>query len=766
MSDESNADLTTSPDPWEEPPHRTRRPWWFWVATAFGGVILFFSACFVALYYLYAPELPFTAERLGDLNRTPSITLTDSQGKTFATRGAAFGYRVKVDEMPAYLPAAFIVVEDRRFYSHGGVDYWGMLRAFIANWQAGQVVQGGSTITQQLAKNTFLTPERTWSRKLAELFLAFWLERHYSKDEILTLYLNRIYLGSGAYGVDAASREYFDKSVRDLTLSEAAMLAALTRAPTRYSPEANLKVAQARAAMVVKLLLEDGQINEEEARKARANPAKPVLKEGLESANYFADFVMDQLTKLDIRPNQDLVVRTTIDTRLQSVAQKTMAAVLDKDGKNRAVSQGALVAMEPSGAIRSIVGGRDYTVSTFNRSYQARRQPGSSFKPFVYLAALEHGLTPDDIRDDAPYENRGWTPDNYDGTYLGPITLREALAKSINTVAVRVADEVGRRKIIAVAQRLGIQSPLEPNRSLPLGTSEVTLYEMTRAFAAFANNGNRVDPYAILDVKTADGTVLHQYRAAPPIPVMNRRSLEEMNQMMFEVVQTGTGQRASMDPRPVGAKTGTSQEWRDAWFVGYTADFVTGVWVGNDDNSAMTKVVGGGIPASVWKNYMLAAHRNTTIHTLPGIDAFGSDDYANGPTDEDEPWVDRGEDGYDRGRPRDRNVIDDFFDSLFGEDDTAVPVPPPPAPSFVPQSAPVAPPPPAEPAEAEAPAPEADPAEEAETAAADEAEPERAVRQVIPLRRPPAARRPAPPPPDPDGPYRQPEPDPDEGSPF
>ena len=415
-------------------------------------------------------------------------------------------------------------------------------------------------------------------------------------------------------------------------------------------------------------------------------------------------------------------------------------------------------------AIRSIVGGRDYTVSTFNRSYQARRQPGSSFKPFVYLAALEHGLTPDDIRDDAPYENRGWTPDNYDGTYLGPITLREALAKSINTVAVRVADEVGRRKIIAVAQRLGIQSPLEPNRSLPLGTSEVTLYEMTRAFAAFANNGNRVDPYVILDVKTTDGTVLYQYRAAPPIPVMNRRSLEEMNQMMFEVVQTGTGQRASMDPRPVGAKTGTSQEWRDAWFVGYTADFVAGVWVGNDDNSAMTKVVGGGFPASIWKNYMLAAHRNTAIHTLPGIDAFGSDNYANAPTDEDEPWVDRGDD--DRGRPRDRNVIDDFFDSLFGDEDTAVPVPPPPpAPRFVPQSAPVAPPAPPEPVEAEAPAPEPDPVEEAETAAAEEAEPERAVRQVIPLRRPPAARRP-PPPPEPDGPYRQPEPDPDEGSPF
>ncbi len=756
-NDEPTINPTPAPDAWEEPPHRTRRPWWFWLATGFGGIILFFSACFVALYYLYAPDLPITADRLGELNRTPSITLTDAAGKAFATRGAAFGYRVKVDEMPPYLPASFIILEDRRFYSHGGVDYRGMTRALWANWTAGGVVQGGSTITQQLAKNTFLKPERTWSRKLEELFLAFWLERHYSKDEILTLYLNRIYLGSGAYGVDAAAREYFDKSVRDATLAEAAMLAALTRAPSRYSPEANLKVAQTRAAMVIDLLLEDGQINEEQAKKAKANPAKPVLKEGTESANYFADFVMDQLTKLDIRPNQDLVVSTTIDTRLQTVAQKTLTAVLDKDGKGRAVGQGALVAMEPSGAIRSIVGGRDYTVSTFNRSYQARRQPGSSFKPFVYLAALEHGLTPDDIRDDAPYENRGWSPDNYDHSYLGPITLREALAKSINTVAVRVADEVGRRKVIAVAQRLGITSPLEPNRSLPLGTSEVTLYEMTRAFASFANKGNRVDPYVILDVKTTDGTVLYQYRAAPPIPVMSRRSLEEMNQMLYEVVQTGTGQRGDMGGRPVAAKTGTSQEWRDAWFVGYSADFVTGVWLGNDDNTSMQKVVGGSLPASIWKNYMQAAHKGIPVHNLPGIDTYGSSDSADAGS-EDNPWVDRGDDdSQDRRAPgRDRGVIEDFFDSLFGGD-TALPAPPPPmGPRYGPR------------VEAEP-----DPADVEDMTAAEEAAEEDAVRAAeaardnrrgVPLSAPPAP--PPPEPAEPDGPYRQPEADPDEASPF
>jgi penicillin-binding protein 1A len=674
----SSLNSQPEPDPWEQVPQRARRPWWFWFATGFGGVVLFLSACFVALYYAYAPTLSITADRLGELNRTPSITLTDEKGQIFATRGAAFGYRVKVEEMPKYLPLAFISTEDRRFYSHDGIDYRGLMRALVRNWAAGGVVQGGSTITQQLAKNTFLTPERTWRRKLEEMFLAFWLERHYSKDEILTLYLNRIYLGSGAYGVDAAAREYFDKSIKDVTLPEAAMLAALTRAPSRYSPEANLKLAQERAALVLDLMVEEGHITEGEARKAKANPAKPVIKPELESANYFADFVMEQLKVLSITPNKDLVVRTTIDIRLQGTAQKALVKALDADGARRNVTQGALVAMEPSGALRSLVGGRDYTQSSFNRAYQSKRQPGSSFKPFVFLAALEAGLTPDDVREDAPYEVSGWNPGNYDGQYLGPITLREAMSKSINTVAIRIADEVGRSKVIAVAQRLGITSPLEPNRSLPLGTSEVTLFEMTRAFAAFANNGNRVEPFAILEVTTSDGTVLYRHRDRPPVLVMNRMSLEEMNQMMYEVVQTGTGQRADLSPRHVAAKTGTSQDWRDAWFVGYTADFVGGVWLGNDDNAPMSRVVGGSLPATIWKTYMVDAHRRIAVRPLPGIyDGYASDDdyYSEVPA-QDDAWVER--DG-DRDRPPpedDRGIIEDFFDSLFGDDDGPRSAPP------------------------------------------------------------------------------------------
>ena len=663
-------------DPWERVPPRARRPWWFWLATGFGGLVLFLSACFVALYYAYAPTFAITADRLGELNRTPSITLTDEAGQVFATRGAAFGYRVKVEEMPRYLPLAFISTEDKRFYSHSGLDYRGLMRALVRNWSAGGIVQGGSTITQQLAKNTFLTPARTWQRKLEEMFLSFWLERHYSKDEILTLYLNRIYLGSGAYGVDAAAREYFDKSIKDVTLPEAAMLAALTRAPSRYSPEANLKLAQERAAVVLDLMVEEGHISASEARRAKANPAKPVIKPELESANYFADFVMEQLKMLNITPNKDLVVRTTIDIRLQGIAQKAIVNALDTEGARRNATQGALVAMEPSGAVRSLVGGRDYTQSSFNRAYQSKRQPGSSFKPFVFVAALEAGLTPDDVREDAPYEAKGWNPENYDGRYLGPITLREAMSKSINTVAIRIADEVGRSKVIATAQRLGISSPLEPNRSLPLGTSEVTLFEMTRAFASFANNGNRVEPFAILDVKTSDGTVLFQHRDRPPEQVLSRTTLEEMNQMMYEVVQTGTGQRADLAPRQVAAKTGTSQDWRDAWFLGYTADFIGGVWLGNDDNTPMSRVVGGSLPASIWKSYMVEAHRRIAVHTLPGIyDGYGDmDPYYGARPVEDDPWVERGGDPAEPPQDEDKGIIEDFFDSLFGDED---PPPPP-----------------------------------------------------------------------------------------
>jgi penicillin-binding protein 1A len=415
--------------------------------------------------------------------------------------------------------------------------------------------------------------------------------------------------------------------------------------------------------------------------------------------------------------------------------------------------------MEPDGAVRSLVGGKDYNASNFNRAYQARRQPGSSFKPFVYLAALEAGLTPDTERDDAPYENRGWSPENYDGNYLGAITLRDALARSVNTVAVRVADEVGRTAIIRVAQRLGITSPLEPNRSLPLGTSEVTLYEMVRSFAAFANNGNKTEPYVILDVRTTDGTMLYEHKAGPAIPVIAPQQLAEMNQMMFEVTQTGTGKRADLSPRPAAAKTGTSQDWRDAWFVGYTADLVTGVWVGNDDNTSMAKVVGGSIPATIWKAYMVAAHKDLPVRTLPGIDMFGQtgEDYADAhpapPQGEDMPWVERGESGH-RGRDDDRGVLEDFLDSIFGggDDERHAPPPRPPEERYQPHS-------------------ELGPSSAAPRATSSASAPTRPMVVTVPAATPSAASassahssstKAA----DSDGPYKQPEPDADAGSPF
>lgn len=655
-----------------------RTPIWVWFAGAFGSVILLLSLAFVVLYSLYAPAIKPGTD-IWSVNKTVTISFADPSGVIFATKGAAYGDRVSVKDMPSYLPAAFLVAEDRRFYRHWGVDLRGITRALFANLDAGEVVQGGSTITQQLAKNIFLKPERTFSRKVEELFIAFWLERHYDKDDILTAYLNRIYLGSGAYGVDAAARQYFGKSAKDVTLAEAAMLASLTRAPSRFSPEADLEAAQTRAAFVLDLLAQDGKITAEEAKKAKEKPAKLVIRDDIDSENYFADFALEQLNRMGLVDTSDLIVRTTLNRRLQAEAQRAVTKVLEKESKRRKVEQGALVSMEPDGAVRALVGGRSYNESPFNRAFQAQRQPGSAFKPLVYLAALEKGLTPDDVRDDTPYEDRGWSPANSDGDYRGPITLREALARSVNTVAVRIADEVGRTAIIEIAQRVGITSPLEPNRSLPLGTSEVNLLEITRAYATFPANGAQVEPYVILDVKTKDGKVLYQRTETDRRVLFSRTKAEEMNQMLFEVVQTGTGKNADMGQRPAAGKTGTTQDFRDAWFVGYTADYITGVWVGNDDNSPTKKVSGGNVPATIWKSYMVAAHKGLPVRAISGIEMYRDpegDYYAlRRPPPDWQPPAPPAE-----GHSEEPGMVERFFDELFGEEPYPQdPMPPPPA---------------------------------------------------------------------------------------
>ncbi len=600
-------------------------PLWAWFASFAGATILGLSFAFVVLYTIFAPNIAPGTD-IWAINKTTSVSIADKDGKVFANRGAAFGNRVHIRDMPKYLPAAFLVVEDRRFYDHWGIDLRGLMRAAISNVEAGNVVAGGSTITQQLAKNVFLKPERTFSRKFEELFIAFWLERHYSKDDILSYYLNRIYLGSGAYGVDAASRQYFGKPVKDVTVAEAAMLAALTRAPSLYSPETDYEKAKTRANLVLDLMVEDEIITPEQAKKAKANPPKLVVSEDIDSEGYFADFTIDQLNKLGLTGKNDVIVRTTIDRKLQREAQRAVTTFLNKEGSRRKVSQGALVAMEPDGTVRAIVGGRSYNESSFNRAFQAQRQPGSAFKPFVYLTALERGISPEDYREDEPYEDNGWSPNNYDNDYRGPVTVREALARSLNTVAVRLADEVGRNAVIRIAQRLGIDSALEPNRSLPLGTSEVNLLELTGAYASFANGGYLAEPYCIIDVKLSDGTVLYQRQEQTRKRVMSSAQDQDMNRMLFDAVQTGTGKNADMGERPVAGKTGTTQDYRDAWFVGFSADYVAGVWFGNDDNSPTRRVVGGGLPASVWKSFMRQAHKGLPLRPLPGVDLYAQPD--------------------------------------------------------------------------------------------------------------------------------------------
>jgi penicillin-binding protein 1A len=658
-------------------------PIWAWAASIAGAVILLSSLTFVVLYSIYTPSIAPGTE-IWNLNRSRSVTFMDPEGKIFARRGAAHGDRVSVKEMPPFLPAAFLAVEDRRFYDHWGVDLRGVARAFWSNLEAGDVVAGGSTITQQLAKNVFLSHERTLGRKFEELFVAIWLERHYSKDDILTYYLNRIYLGSGTYGVDAAARQYFGKSARDVTLAEAAMIAALTRAPSVYSPEADYEKAKKRAELVLDLLVQEGVITAADAKKAKAKPAKLVINQDLDSEGYYADFALDQLQQLEaagnivLPKNIDVTVRTTINRKLQREAQRAVTTILRKEGPKRKVTQGALVAMEPDGMVRALVGGRSYNESSYNRAFQAQRQPGSSFKPIVFLAALQRGMTPDTIRDDAPYEDRGWTPANYDNRYRGPVSLREALALSLNTVAVRVADEVGRNAIITMATRLGVTSKLEPNRSLPLGTSEVSVLEMTGVYSAFANGGYAVKAYCIIDVTTADGKQVYVRSENPRTQAMSTRQDADMNQMLYEVVQTGTGRAADLGDRPAAAKTGTTQNYRDAWFIGYTADYVTGVWVGNDDNTPTKRVAGGGLPASIWKAFMTAAHRGLPIRTLPGIDLYSEPDpgyYTEAPPPEPEyaPPPQR-----PPPEPDQPGLIDRFLDDLFGGSDYPDEAPPPP----------------------------------------------------------------------------------------
>jgi penicillin-binding protein 1A len=478
--------------------------------------------------------------------------------------------------------------------------------------------EGGSTLTQQLAKNLFLTQERTLARKIQELVLALWLERVYSKDEILELYLNRIYFGSGAYGVEAAAQRYFGKSARSVTLAEAAMLAGLAKSPSRLAPTRNPKAASQRAELVLAALVDAGYVSDTMAKTARARPPAIVRREGPGSIGYVTDLVMESLDDFVGPLETDVVVQTSVDPALQKAAETALTEELAKQGERFGVTQGALVAMDPDGRIRALVGGRSYAESPFNRAVAAFRQPGSAFKPFVYLTALERGLTPETVREDAPIQLRGWSPENYSREYYGPVSLTTGLAFSLNTVAVRLALELGPKNVAATARRLGIASRLEPNASLALGTSEVTLVELTGAYAPFANGGIGVFPHVIERVRDASGKILYARAATGPGRVVASAHVAMMNRMLIETLATGTARRASLPGWPAGGKTGTSQEFRDAWFVGYTGRLIAGVWLGNDDNTPTKRASGSNLPVDIWSRFMRTALEGVPVVQLPG----------------------------------------------------------------------------------------------------------------------------------------------------
>ena len=551
--------------------------------------------------------------------RPPSVLILGDNGATLTTRGDMAGAAVPLAELPDYVPNAFIAIEDRRFYSHFGVDPWGILRAGIADVLHRGVSEGGSTITQQLAKNLFLTRQRTVSRKLQEVVLALWLEHKYSKAQILDLYLNRVYFGSGAYGIEAASQRYFGKAARQLTLPEAAMLAGLVQSPSRLAPNHNPEGAVRRAALVIADMAELKMIGPSAAKLALAHPARAIKPAGAGTVNYVADWVMDAVNDIVGNIDRDIVVETTIDPTLQSAAEQALVDTLNTKGAKLDVGEGALVAMTPDGVVRALVGGRNYGESQFNRAIDAKRQPGSAFKPFVYLTALEHGLTPDTIRNDAPISVNGWKPENYEHRYWGPVTLTQALANSLNTVSVRLTLEFGPDAVVRTAYRLGINSKLEPNASIALGTSEVSPFELVTAYATFANGGLAISPHVIERIRTADGKILYQ-RSAPPLGrIVDARYIGMMNTMMQQTLLSGTARTASLPGWQAAGKTGTSQDYRDAWFVGYTSHLVTGVWLGNDDNTPTKRAVGGGLPVEIWSRFMKVAHAGTAPAPLPGL---------------------------------------------------------------------------------------------------------------------------------------------------
>ena len=591
----------------------------------------------------------------------PGIMLLAEDGTVLSEQGAFFGDQVRVSELPDYVPNALIAIEDHRFRSHFGVDPLSLVRAAYENFTAGRVVQGGSTITQQLAKNLFLKPERTYSRKAQELVLALWLETKFSKDDILQLYLNRVYYGSGATGIEKAAQVFYHKSATDLNLTEAATLAGVLKAPSNYNPIAHPEAAAARTNLVINAMVDADFISQGEADQAVNAPTTVVASDYVPATQYVVDWINEQLPLLVKNYGQSIIVETTIDPQLQLLAERSLRKHLNEEGKKLKVSQGAMVVMDTFGAVKAMVGGKSYKRSQYNRVTKAMRQPGSTFKPFVYLAAMEQGYTPESMANDQPIRIGNWEPGNYNQKYLGEVTLRTALALSLNSVAAQLAASVGPENVVAVAHRLGITSHLGNDASIALGTSEVTLLELTSAFTPFANGGYSIVPFSVRRIVTRDGQVIYERSGDGLGQAMANRDLGSMNSMMRAVVNEGTAKKAQIPDFDIAGKTGTSQDYRDAWFVGYSSYLVAGVWLGNDDNSPTKTVTGGSVPAAIWKDVMEVAHANLSPAPLPG--------YIEEQPESADPYLVSQDDSMDYEEFEAPTRKKGFFERIFGSSD-------------------------------------------------------------------------------------------------
>ncbi len=561
-----------------------------------------------------------------------SVTFQDRNGNVIGKRGINLNNAVPIEEIPDYMVKAALATEDRRFFEHIGVDFFGTFRALVENVRANSVVQGGSTLTQQLAKNLFLSPERSITRKLKEVFLSFWLESRLTKQQILKLYLDRAYMGGGAFGVEAASQFYFGKSIRDINMAEGAMLAGLFKAPTKYAPHVNLAASRARANEVLSNLVEAGFYTSGQVYNARLNPATPIETRTTDSPDWYLDYAYAEIRrKITDRRFSVLTARTTIDLDLQKAAEEAVRANIPrKSRRRRRISSqmtSALVSMEPDGAVRAVVGGLDYGESQFNRATSAKRQPGSSFKIYVYATALENGYTSRSILRDSGVRCGRWSPKNYSGSYGSGrrVNMADALRVSLNTTAVAVSLKVGRKNVVKLVNRLGIKGP-RASCSMALGDTGITPLSHVGGYAAFANNGKKAEPYALLEVFNSRGEMIYSHQRDEPEPeqIFSKSTVKQMNQMLVGVVQNGTGKRAQLDFTHAAGKTGTSSGYRDGWFMGYTGKLVTGVWVGRDDFRPVYRpggrgLTGGSIPASIWQSYMAVAHKSMAFPTLAGL---------------------------------------------------------------------------------------------------------------------------------------------------